>query len=479
MSYSERFGVVPSPFQRDEIGAVLYSIARDQRDSHWMYAFSRMNFVVDTTCRLVSASGTENGYMLTGVNFNDFILLPMDAQKCALKHVALHWLNGHISSRVERLKVQYGEKVTGLATDLAISHLLDTTPLFEAGYVMPEPSLFGFEQNLTTEMYCQLLSGHMAEHRNKNESGDIPSLDDILQQHVDQQQQDPPVETSSIDEKTVETDTSPPPSFVNNGKIDENKLREAIQSGEVMPVPIDELHTEEAGSLLDNEIESMMREAAEKYKSHGWLTAEASEYIKSLKRDSVVPWNTVIQQKHRRHLDLLREATKMRPSRRHSSYFGRRHTSKCKIVVWIDTSGSMSPRELSLINAELDALERKNVHITVGHIDAAVCREPEVYRRGTELTNFFGRGGTDFRPAFNWMAEHMRVDPPDFAVYFTDGYGFAYQWEDLPGFTKTLDIVWVLMDTGMPPANFKSQVCSYGDAVAFDTHKNVSEHHYK
>ena len=457
MKYTSGFGVVPDAVQREELSTALYSMARDVKESHWSYVFGRMNLVSDDTCRVVSATGTQDGYLITGINFNAFMLLTLEAQKCALKHVCLHWLNAHISSRVNDLRNVYGDDIVGTATDLVIAPLLDHTPLFELGYVIPEPAMYGLEEGLTTEEYCMLLRYEDA----------LPSYgsDEVV--------------TSSVDDVVKKAVTGEPPSFVKNGKVDRDAMAEAIQSGEIIPVSMDQLNMSQAGGACDHVLDSLIRETMQKYKGHGWLTAETEQRITAIDRKNVIPWNTLIKQKHRKHTDLLREATKLRPSRRHAAYFGRRHASKCSVTVWIDTSGSMQERELALINSELDALERKHTHIVVGHVDAAVCGEPVVYKRGDKLESFFGRGGTDFRPAFDWMAKNVQVSRPDFVIYFTDGYGYAYNWEDLPGWTKSADILWVLTDTGMTVDTFRKQVAHYGDAVVFDTHSGVDEKHYK
>lgn len=88
-----------------------------------------------------------------------------------------------------------------------------------------------------------------------------------------------------------------------------------------------------------------------------------------------------------------------------------------RLLVVVDTSGSMSTRELTEIAGELRRLGRL-ARFTVVECDAAVHR---VYPFTGSFPEAAGRGGTDLRPVFapEFLAEHR----PDGVVYFTDGDG--------------------------------------------------------
>jgi predicted metal-dependent peptidase len=95
------------------------------------------------------------------------------------------------------------------------------------------------------------------------------------------------------------------------------------------------------------------------------------------------------------------------------------------IVFAIDTSGSMNSHALSELIAELRAFrETFPSKLTVVQADAAV-RDVQTYGEldGTEIPKTMtmrGRGGTDFRPVFEWVEEHA---PDALIIYATDGYG--------------------------------------------------------
>src|SRR5208282_3639965 len=97
-----------------------------------------------------------------------------------------------------------------------------------------------------------------------------------------------------------------------------------------------------------------------------------------------------------------------------------------RIVVAVDTSGSIGPKELNTFFSELaDILRTCHPEVVdVLGVDAAVASHVEV-TGDTDITQdppeVGGGGGTDFRPAFNWVAEHD-VMPACF-IYFTDMMG--------------------------------------------------------
>ncbi len=88
-----------------------------------------------------------------------------------------------------------------------------------------------------------------------------------------------------------------------------------------------------------------------------------------------------------------------------------------RLMVAIDTSGSMSTNELNEIAGELKRLGTL-ARFSIAECDTIIHR---VYRFEGKFEEAAGRGGTDLRPVFEpaFLAEHR----PDGVVYFTDGIG--------------------------------------------------------
>lgn len=126
--------------------------------------------------------------------------------------------------------------------------------------------------------------------------------------------------------------------------------------------------------------------------------------------------------------------------------------ARSRLLVAIDTSGSMPEELYPRIAGELRAIARR-ADLVIAECDKRIHRE---YTFTGELRSVQGRGGTDFRPVFDpaVLARH-RVDG---VVYFTDGRG---EFPDQAPITKTL---WVL--SGKRPF-----ACPWGARVYMDHHQ--------
>jgi predicted metal-dependent peptidase len=94
------------------------------------------------------------------------------------------------------------------------------------------------------------------------------------------------------------------------------------------------------------------------------------------------------------------------------------------VYVCVDTSGSIGPGELTAFVSEIRGILRSYPHVrcVLYYADAACYGPYEITDEG-DLPPPQGHGGTDFRPFFRAVAQH--VSPLDNAVtvYLTDGFG--------------------------------------------------------
>jgi len=118
------------------------------------------------------------------------------------------------------------------------------------------------------------------------------------------------------------------------------------------------------------------------------------------------------------------------------------------IVFAIDTSGSMSNEDIATIAGEVrNFRETFPSQLTVLQCDAAL--QSVVHYSQEDLTPVpekivvKGRGGTDFRPVFDWVREQADGNFP-ILVYATDGYGtFPAKSADFP-------CIWILTPNAAP-----------------------------
>jgi len=165
----------------------------------------------------------------------------------------------------------------------------------------------------------------------------------------------------------------------------------------------------------------------------------------SYKQGHIVPWQTVV----RRFCGSTRARlgwTKKRLSKRYDTRPGTRFEERATLVFGVDSSGSISDFELDTFCTEVDAAFKTGlVDIYVVICDAAITAVVYPYKKVTMVE---GRGGTDFRPVFNWALDNSKHPPVDGIIYLTDGYGPA------PEHRTKIPTLWVVTDDGQFPAEW-------------------------
>lgn len=136
------------------------------------------------------------------------------------------------------------------------------------------------------------------------------------------------------------------------------------------------------------------------------------------------------------------------------------------VVIWCDTSGSISPKELCHYLAEMTGIieECRPERVTVLWCDAAIHRVDEItdpsdlakmqYDAASE--GMGGGGGTAVEPCYEWMRDNCMTRPEAF-VAFTDGY------VDIPDVQPAVDVV-IWASTAK-----KADAFPYGDVVEINT----------
>ena len=116
-----------------------------------------------------------------------------------------------------------------------------------------------------------------------------------------------------------------------------------------------------------------------------------------------------------------------------------------EIVVVIDTSGSVSNKELAEFGNEIKSIisEIRPGKTIVMYCDAAVAHVDEFSPDDDVRFTPHGGGGTDFRPPFRWLEERQIV--PRALVYLTDGYG------PFPEEEPNFPVMWVINNHTVTP----------------------------
>ena len=108
--------------------------------------------------------------------------------------------------------------------------------------------------------------------------------------------------------------------------------------------------------------------------------------------------------------------TRKKLNRRYGIYFdGSRVECKLDLMVAIDTSGSITDSDLSLFFAEINKIKALGMKITICEIDTVIHK---VYKYDFQPKLVCGRGGTDFKPFFEYVKKMGQK--PNALIYLTD-----------------------------------------------------------
>ena len=109
-----------------------------------------------------------------------------------------------------------------------------------------------------------------------------------------------------------------------------------------------------------------------------------------------------------------------------------------RIVVAIDTSGSVDESLLKDFIGEINSIMQSYPNYEIDLITAdAKIQSHEVYLPGESLNyEISGGGGTDFRPVFEYIENHINY--PTLLLYFTDGMG------TFPKDEPSYDVMWIM-----------------------------------
>lgn len=175
--------------------------------------------------------------------------------------------------------------------------------------------------------------------------------------------------------------------------------------------------------------------------SYGTLPSTVREMVDQLVAlgHPQVDWRRVLRlfaaSSRRSHL----HGTLRRPSKRYGTFPGHRVRRHARLVIAIDTSASISHKDLQDFFTEVQGIWRQGAEVTIVECDAAVQRTWTYAGRPPKSVQ--GRGGTSFDPVLAWMRER-RGERWDGLVYLTDGYAAQ------PSIPPLVPTLWVLTRHG-------------------------------
>lgn len=191
-----------------------------------------------------------------------------------------------------------------------------------------------------------------------------------------------------------------------------------------------------ANELVSEVVENMSEE------TRGQMPARFTAQVNRVNAPAKISWQSMLK----RYIGTIsagKRKTRARLNRRQPSRFdlsGSMDDKVLKIVVAIDTSGSVSDKEVAEFFNEIFAIIAHRKHeVTVIECDSAVQRVYRVSSPADVQMKVAGRGGTSFSPVIKYVNSD-RYFRDALLVYFTDGYGER----DIPR-PRTYRNLWVVL----------------------------------
>ena len=177
-----------------------------------------------------------------------------------------------------------------------------------------------------------------------------------------------------------------------------------------------------------------------KYRNYGNLPAGLAEKLAEILKDMEPKfnWRRVLRLFAASSNSSYIKNTIRRPSRRYGTVPGIKIKRRNKLLVAIDTSGSIRQDELLEFFSEIYFIWRQGAEIQIVECDTHIHKTYNY--KGTPPVEVHGRGGTSFDAPMIYGNQEYR---PDALIYFTDGYAPAPQ--NLPRFP----VLWIISSNGI------------------------------
>ena len=157
----------------------------------------------------------------------------------------------------------------------------------------------------------------------------------------------------------------------------------------------------------------------------GELPSNFEKQIEIINKPATLPWSVILKRLIG-SVNSGKRKTKTRLNRRQPTRFdlsGEMSDKILKLVVAIDTSGSMSEEMISdVFNEIFEIIKKRRFDLTVIECDAELQKVYKVRKRDDIETTVIGTGGTSFTPVIEYL-NNNKYYRDAVLIYFTDGFG--------------------------------------------------------
>ena len=179
---------------------------------------------------------------------------------------------------------------------------------------------------------------------------------------------------------------------------------------------------------------------ANKESASHFLSTNLIAYFNQLiiRKKPSINWKRMLRSFYKHSKKTKLENTIHRPSKRYGIHPGTRIRKQSKILVALDTSGSINSEDLDLFFREIDHIWKQKAEIQIVECDTNIRRK---YKYKGIVPNLVkGRGNTDFNEPIYFANDFYK---PDFIVYLTDGFATK------PRIKSSKPMLWLISPNGI------------------------------
>ncbi len=386
--------------------------------------------VSERTASIATTLGSNNMIkLIVNPDYWDNILKVPNDEKAtkalrygAIKHQILHIVFKHAL----RFPEFGNKKLFGIASDLAANQYIQSDQLTEDAIKMEDFPEFELMRGKSIDYYYKRLAEELEDMQQDDRGGAAPSDDPDSTESAagssTQQEQSYNQAQQHLKDLLEGED---------NQHLDQHKFWDEFEK----------LSSAEQ-KMIDAAInESIVNSVSRiKSKEYGNLPAGLQEYI-NLLVESLKPnvnWRRVLRIFTASSSRTRLKNTIRRPSKRYGTNPGIKIQAKQKLLIAIDTSGSVNKNELKEFFGELYYIWKQGAEIYVVECDTEIHNHYPYKGMPPEVIS--GRGGTDFNAPLTFANEEYF---PDAIIYFTDGYAST------PEVISRKPILWMITGQGI------------------------------
>jgi len=209
--------------------------------------------------------------------------------------------------------------------------------------------------------------------------------------------------------------------------------------------------SKEVKKLVEDQLKHQLKQVAEQVKkSRGTIPGELKDIIDNIlkKVPPIFNWKAYLRRMLGHGYEIYTKSTRKVPSFRFEDSSSLKIRKRQNILVGVDTSGSVSEKELKEFFQEIYHVWKAKATIDVLECDAQTY--PVKPYKGKFDGKVSGRGGTDFEPVIKYYNDH--IERYDLCVFFTDGGA------PIPKEKPRKKMIWVISSNGDHETKFPGHV---------------------